>query len=552
MKIALAQLNFHVGHFPANVEKIINAINTAKLQGVELIIFSELSVCGYSPLDMLDYKSFIEKCEKSVKEIANHCDSIAAIVGSPVLNKQNKGKSLFNSALFLYQKKVQDVFHKTLLPTYDIFDEYRHFEPNTEFKLLDFKGEKIAITICEDLWDEQKKNADFDREMMYKSSPLNRLSELNPDFVVNISGSPFSYHQVQTRKELLIKNALKYKLPIVYVNQVGANTDLIFDGGSFVINKKGKTVAVCKYFSEDFVIFDTNDIGTKKTQDIIEPKGMHAINSALVCGIRDFFEKNGFTKAVLGLSGGIDSALVLALAVQALGNDNIDVLLMPSAFSSKHSVDDSIDMAERCRVNYHIVSIEEARLEAERSLSEVFEGTIPCVSEENIQARLRGLLLMAFSNKFGNILLNTSNKSEAAVGYTTLYGDMNGALSVIGDLYKTEVYQLAKYINSHVAPIIPENIINKEPSAELRPNQKDSDSLPEYEVLDSILFNYIERRLTANDIINMGYDSETVSNVLKLVNSSEYKRFQAPPILRVSTKAFGFGRRMPLVARYFK
>ncbi len=551
MKIALAQLNYRIGDFEGNTKKHITAINTAKIQGADLIVFSELSVCGYSPLDMMDHKSFIEKCEISVMEIALACDNIAAIVGAPVLNKQNKGKSLFNAALFLNQGKIEDVFYKTLLPTYDIFDEYRHFEPNDEFKILKFKSQKIAVTICEDLWDEQKKTADFDREMMYKTAPLNILANKKPDLVINISGSPFSYHQVKARKDVVVKNAVKYKLPIVYVNQVGANTDLIFDGGSYVINERGETIAACKYFEEDLLIFDFENIGTLSTLQISEPEGMKAINSALICGIRDFFQKNGFTKAVLGLSGGIDSALVLALAVQALGSENVEALLMPSKYSSQHSVDDSIDMAERCRINYHIVSIEDSRQVIGESMKNVFAGSNPDLTEENIQARLRGLMLMAFSNKFGHILLNTSNKSEAAVGYTTLYGDMNGALAVIGDLYKTEVYKLADFINTEIAPIIPVNIITKIPSAELRPDQKDSDSLPEYEILDAILFNYIEKRLSASEIESLGYESETVNYVIRLVNNSEYKRFQAPPTLRVSTKAFGFGRRMPLVAKYY-
>lgn len=550
MKIALSQINFHIGNISSNANKIIEAIKKAELESVDLIVFSELSICGYSPLDMLERKDFIEKCYIELSRIAKCCRNIAAIVGAPMINKNKKGKKLFNSAVFCYNGEIEKVFNKTLLPTYDIFDEYRYFESNDEFSLLEYKNKKIAVTICEDLWDEQKKNTDFDKEMLYRNSPMNVLSKYLPDFVINISGSPYSFDQAETRKEILIKNSKKYKIPIIYVNQIGANTELIFDGGSFVLNRNAEIVAQCKYFQEDFVIVDVDLID--KIKEIKSEKicKYANINNALVLGIKDYFEKSGFSKAVLGLSGGIDSAITLALAVQALGHKNVEVLLMPTKYSSLHSISDSVDMAERCNINYHIIEIEDLRLQFDQTLNNLFLGTNPDVTEENIQARIRGSVLMAFSNKFGHILLNTSNKSEAAVGYTTLYGDMNGAIAVIGDLYKSDVYNLAVYINENIAPIIPENIITKLPSAELRFDQKDSDSLPNYDVLDPILFEYIEKKKSKAEIIEMGFDNIVVQKVISLVENSEYKRFQAPPVLRISSKAFGFGRRLPIVAVY--
>jgi NAD+ synthase (glutamine-hydrolysing) len=551
MKIALAQLNYHIGNFESNAEKIINAIFNAENENVDLVIFSELSVCGYCPLDLLEQEDFISKCLNSIQHIKSYTSKVAIIIGAPTINSQNKGKNLFNSALFIHEGEIKHVFHKTLLPTYDIFDEYRYFEPNDVFELLEFKNEKIAVTICEDLWDEQKTYNVFDREMLYKSSPLQKLNELQPDFVINIAASPYSYNQAQTRQEILFKNAIKYSLPIIYVNQIGGNTDLIFDGGSMVVNKKGQKVLDCNCFDEDFKIINSLEIKKLAPINYNSFNKIEDIHKALILGLKDFFKKSGFKKAVLGLSGGIDSALTLAIAIQAIGNKNIDVILMPSKYSSQHSIDDAIEMAKRCNVNYHIVNIESIRQEFDSTLDEIFENTLPDVTEENIQARIRGSILMAFSNKFGHIVLNTSNKSEAAVGYSTLYGDMNGAISVLGDVYKTDIYKLAEYINLHIANIIPENTINKPPSAELRPNQKDNDSLPDYNILDAILFAYIEQKLSIMEIEKQSYEKGIVDFVINLVNKSEYKRFQSPPILRISSKSFGFGRRMPLIAKYF-
>ncbi len=546
MKIAIAQLNYHIGNFADNTSKIIEFIGKSKAAGADLVVFSELSVTGYYPHDLLERKEFIEQSYQAIDLIASHCTGIAAIVGGPSINPEPRGKKLFNSAFFMYDGAVRQVVNKSLLPTYDIFDEYRHFEPNREFSVFDFAGEKLAITICEDLWDEQETQNEFGREKLYQLSPLRELSKLGPDLVVNISASPFSYNQENSRKNILVKNAIGYQVPIVYVNQVGAQTELVFDGGSFYLDKNGEIQEELNYFAEDFRIIDTG-----RSTHNLQPKAdyIEKIYDALILGIRDYFGKMGFKKATLGLSGGIDSALVLVLAVEALGKENVRVLLMPSQYSSDHSVNDALQLAKNLGIQHEIIPIQAMVNSFEKSLSGVFANLRTDITEENIQARTRGILLMAISNKFGNILLNTTNKSECAVGYGTLYGDMNGGLSVLGDVYKTDIFKMARWINRH-REIIPENTILKPPSAELRPDQKDTDSLPDYDILDQILFNYIERNLSPDEIIAKGFDEATVLRTVRMVNTNEYKRFQAPPILRISSKAFGFGRRMPLVARY--
>jgi NAD+ synthase (glutamine-hydrolysing) len=546
MKIALAQLNYHIGNFEQNTSKIIDYISLSITRGAELVVFTELSVTGYYPHDLLERKEFIEQSYEAIRLIASHCTGIAAIVGGPSINPEPRGKKLFNSAFLMFDGAIQHVVSKSLLPTYDIFDEYRHFEPNRKFSVFDFGGKKLAITICEDLWDEQETQNEFGREKLYRLSPLKELSALKPDLVINISASPFSFNQENWRKNILVKNAIKYQLPIIYVNQVGAQTELIFDGGSCFLNKKGEIQEELNYFEEDFRIIDTET----STQNLQPKTGyIEKIYSALILGIHDYFAKMGFKKATLGLSGGIDSALVLVLAVEALGKENVRVLLMPSRYSSDHSIDDALKLVSKLGVQYEIIPIQPMVDSFEQSLSDVFANLQGDVTEENIQARTRGILLMAISNKFGNILLNTTNKSECAVGYGTLYGDMNGGLSVLGDVYKTDIFKLANWINRD-REIIPFNTILKPPSAELRPDQKDSDSLPDYDILDRILFSYIELNLSPAEIIEQGFDESTVLRTVRMVNSNEYKRFQAPPILRISSKAFGFGRRMPLVARY--
>ncbi len=551
MKIALAQLNYHIGNFELNVSKIINSIKKAKKDDVDLVIFSELSVCGYPPYDLLEQEDFIDNCNKAVNQIAEQCFDIAAIVGAPSINPSKKGKNLFNSAFFLSEGKIRHIFNKSLLPTYDVFDEYRYFEPNADFNIINYKGKKIAVTICEDLWDKQPVNNLFAKNQIYLNSPMDEINKLNPDFVVNISASPFSYRQSDFRKNILINKARNFNIPVFYVNQVGAQTELIFDGGSMVINSSGEIVETLQFFKEDYKVFNLSEINKYskinfKEQDkpIIEK-----IHDALVLGIRDYFEKMNFKQAILGLSGGIDSAVTLVLAVHALGKNNVRVLLLPSKYSSSHSVTDAVDLAKNLNIKYEIISIKEITEIFDKTLTPIFKGYEPDITEENIQARIRGVLLMALSNKFGNILLNTTNKSEAAVGYGTLYGDMCGGMAVLGDVYKTDVFKLAHFINRNTE-IIPNNTIIKPPSAELRPDQKDTDSLPDYDVLDNILYQYIELKQSVNQIVKQGYDAELVKKIISLVNRNEYKRFQAPPILRISSKAFGLGRKMPLVAKY--
>ncbi|OYT10592.1 MAG: NAD+ synthase [Bacteroidetes bacterium 4572_112] len=542
MQIAISQLNFHIGNFESNKQKIIDSINKAKLEGAELIIFSELSISGYPPRDFLEFDDFIEKCNTAIKQVAEHCMDIAAIVGGPRKNPNNKGKRLYNSAFFLNEGKVQHLTNKTLLPTYDIFDEYRYFEPNTDFEIIEYKGKKIALTICEDLWN-------VDDVPMYSVNPMDELMKYKPEIMINIAASPFHYKQAEIRKEVLRKNAQKYKLPIYYVNHVGAQTELLFDGGSLAMNSKGEIVEELRYFDEDFCIINSETIETKTSNIQISQSKIALIHDALVMGIRNYFNKLGFKKAILGLSGGIDSAVTLVLAVEALGKENVEVILLPSQYSSDHSVKDAEDLAVNLGIKQNIIPIKNIYGSFESELEPFFKGLEFNIAEENLQARIRGVLLMAFSNKFGHILLNTSNKSEAAVGYGTLYGDMNGGLAVIGDVYKTEVFELAEYMNKD-SEIIPWNTITKPPSAELRPDQKDSDSLPDYDILDTILFEYIENRKGPSEIIAMGYEKHTVDRILRMVNLNEHKRYQTAPILRISSKAFGMGRRIPIVAKY--
>jgi len=543
MKIALAQLNYHIGNFESNTFKIIASIERAKKAGADIVLFAELAISGYPPRDFLEFDDFVEQCRISIEKIAQACVGIAAVVGGPIRNKSGVGKPLFNAAWFLAEGKIQKTIHKTLLPTYDIFDEYRYFEPNNQFDIIEYKDQRIALTICEDLWNINDDNP------MYQINPMDELVKLKPDLVLNIAASPFHYEQTKIRQEILQQNAKIYKLPLYYVNHVGAQTELLFDGGSMAINARGEIVAEMDYFQEDFALIDHNEVNKLPSVVLKKHSKIQLIHDALVMGVRNYFQKLGFKKAILGLSGGIDSAVTLVIAAEALGAENVHSLLLPSQYSSDHSIKDAEDLAKNLKTGYDIVPIKGLFDKYTESLKPFFKDLPFNIAEENLQARTRGVLLMAFSNKFGYILLNTSNKSEAAVGYGTLYGDMNGGLSVLGDVYKTDVFELARYINRE-QEIIPWNTITKPPSAELRPDQKDSDSLPDYEILDAILFQYIEKRKGPKEIMAMGYDKATVLRVLKMVNTNEHKRYQTPPILRVSSKAFGMGRRVPIVAKY--
>lgn len=558
MKIVLAQQNYHVGNFESNTRKIIAAIEEAKEQQADIIVFSELSVCGYPSRDFLEFNDFINKCYAAIDEIKQHADSIAVLVGSPARNTIREGKDLFNAAFFLYEKEIKAEVHKTCLPTYDVFDEYRYFEPAYEWNIIEFKGKRLAVTVCEDIWN-------LGDNPLYRICPMDKLMEQQPDVMINLSASPFDYTHDEDRKAVIKSNVLKYKIPMFYCNAVGSQTEVVFDGASLVFDKDANLCKSLPMFVEAVEAVTLNDDGTidapiiepasrvpdkELTPSGLEPElNIAQIYAALVMGIKDYFSKMGFTKAILGSSGGIDSAVTLALAVEALGKENVRAVLMPSPYSTEHSVDDAVALSKNLENPYDIIRINNVYESFLATLKPIFNDLPFSLAEENIQSRTRGNLLMAISNKFGYILLNTSNKSELATGYGTLYGDMAGGLGVLGDCYKMQVYELAKYINRN-KKIIPENIISKAPSAELRPNQKDSDSLPDYSILDKILYQYIERRQGPNEIKAQGFDAALVDRTLKMVNTNEYKRNQFCPIIRVSPKAFGVGRRVPIVGKY--
>ncbi len=553
MKIALAQQNYMIGDFEGNFLKIKNAVEQAIQANADLILFSELAVCGYPPRDFLEFRHFIKQCRNTIDRIAGIAGShIAVVVGAPSENMIKEGKDLFNSAYFIEEGQVKFVAHKTLLPTYDVFDEYRYFEPNDTFDVVHFKGKKIALSICEDIWDTGEANP------LYKVNPIEELAKLQPDILLNLSASPFNYKQASKRIEVIRNNAVKFQLPVFYCNCVGAQTELIFDGGSVVMQNDGTVVDEMPYFEEAIRYYEyTDNTMPIRAADAVtsiheqDKDPVKLIHDALVCGIRNYFQKLGFKKAILGLSGGVDSALVLVLAVRALGKENVLSVLMPSQFSTSHSVDDSLKLVENLGSPYKIIPIKEVFDAYEKVLQPHFENKPFDVTEENLQARVRGNYLMALSNKFGYILLNTTNKSEAAVGYGTLYGDMCGGIAVLADVYKTQIYEVCRYINKE-GEVIPEHILTKAPSAELRPGQKDSDSLPDYAILDKVLMEYIEHRQGPDEIEQMGFEEKLITRILRMVNRNEFKRHQTPPILRVSPKAFGSGRRLPIVGKYLE
>jgi len=565
MKIALAQQNYHIGNFEKNVQKIIDGISWAKKQNADLVVFSELCVCGYPPRDFLEFNDFIDKCYESIDMIRQHADTIGVLIGSPARNTLLEGKDLFNAVFLLHEKEIKSEIHKTLLPNYDVFDEYRYFEPAYDWRVMEFKGKKLAVTICEDVWN-------MGDNPLYRITPMEKLMEFNPDVMINLSASPYNYAQDIVRNSIVKAHVLKYKMPMLYCNTVGSQTEIIFDGGSLIYDVNGCRIKEMKYFEEDYQVFDLNELLIKRKDSgseatayyysafevgrnmdtleyLVGEKNIDEIYHAIILGIKDYFNKMGFSKAILGSSGGIDSAVTQVLAVEALGKENVRALLMPSQYSSSHSVEDAETLSRNLGNQYNIVPIKKIYESFLEELKPIFKNEPFSVAEENIQSRTRGNLLMAVANKFGYILLNTSNKSELATGYGTLYGDMAGGLSVLGDVYKMQVYALAKYMNKK-REVIPVKIITKAPSAELRPNQKDIDSLPEYEKLDRILYQYIELRQGPKEIIEMGYEKELVDRILKLVNTNEYKRNQFCPIIRVSCKAFGVGRRVPIVGKY--
>jgi NAD+ synthase (glutamine-hydrolysing) len=561
----LSQQNYHIGNFEANTRKIIEAIEEAKKQKAQVVVFSELCICGYPPRDFLEFEDFIQQSYTAIEKILPFTIGITAIVGAPERNKNKLGKDLHNSAFVLQNGAIVATVQKTLLPTYDVFDEYRYFEPAYEWNTVTIAGKKVAITICEDIWN-------LGDNPLYRVSPLDQLIGEAPELIINLSASPYNYAQDTVRHSIVRANVLKYGIPMLYVNTVGSQTEIVFDGGSIAYNKFGDCVAELNYFKEDALLinYDTlitptilpqrnhtklyyaaTEVGqTNNTVGFLtEQKNIEEIYAALVLGIKDYFSKMGFAKAILGSSGGIDSAVTLAIACDALGAENVMCLMMPSPYSTSHSVDDAVALSKKLNNPYHIVKINEVYESLLNSLAPIYNNLPFNVAEENLQSRTRGNLLMGVANKYNFILLNTSNKSELATGYGTLYGDMAGGLAVLGDVYKMQVYGLAKYINRN-EEIIPNHILTKAPSAELRPNQKDSDSLPEYESLDTILFEYIEQRKGPKEIIAMGYDEALVKRILRMVNINEYKRNQFCPIIRVSCKAFGVGRRLPIVGKY--
>jgi NAD+ synthase (glutamine-hydrolysing) len=606
MKIAIAQQNYHVGNFEENTRKILDGIRQAKAAGADLVVFTELCICGYPPRDFLEFEDFITQCYTALDSIRAEADTIGVIVGAPARNPVKEGKDLFNAAWLLYEKEIKGVAHKTCLPNYDVFDEYRYFEPAYEWNVIPFKGKKIALTICEDIWN-------LGDNPLYRVCPMDQLIRQHPDLMINISASPFDYDHDEDRKEVVRQNVLKYGLPMYYCNAVGSQTEIVFDGGSVIYDAKGHLVKELNYFEEDFAVVelphpipplyeeilpgfsipvdtdeetittaahpsgtrleDVPQLATSSRPDkatcifdkdmrvsrvndpdqilryLIREDNIAQIHKALILGIRDYFFKMGFKKAILGSSGGIDSAVTLALACEALGRENVRAILLPSEFSTSHSVGDAEQLSRNVGNPYDIIPIREVYDALIHTLEPVFKDTSFGLAEENLQSRTRGNILMGLANKFGYVLLNTSNKSELSTGYGTLYGDMAGGLSVLGDVYKGQVYALARYINRN-GEIIPVNILEKAPSAELRPGQKDSDSLPDYDVLDKVLYQYIERRQGPKEIIAMGIDETVVRRILRLVNTSEYKRNQFCPIIRVSCKAFGVGRRVPIVGKY--
>lgn len=557
MKIAMAQINTTVGALHQNTKTMIQSIEKAKLAQADLIVFPELSITGYPPLDLLDRPRFIEKNLMCLQEIAQHCTGITAVVGYVERNPNPQGKGLYNAAAVLAEGRVVSSHFKSLLPTYDVFDEERYFEPAHQVHSVYLKGLRVGISICEDIWND----SDFWSRQRYAHDPISTLAQQGMDLLINISASPFHVGKPAQRHAMVTALCQKHQVPAVYLNQVGGNDGLIFDGHSFIRNAKGELLWEGEGFKEDFSIvdlacppaispdtFETSAPILRRAEDLT-PHDLQHIEDALTLGIQDYLAKTGFQSVVLGLSGGIDSALTAALAVKALGPDKVLGVAMPSMYSSEGSVQDALALAKNLGMRCETVPIAPIYGQYTESLSPIFAGIAEDVTEENLQARIRGNLLMALSNKYGHLLLTTGNKSEMAVGYCTLYGDMCGGLAVIADLPKTWVYALSAHMNRH-EEVIPTSTLTKPPSAELRPDQKDQDTLPDYEILDGILEAYIVDLCAPQEIIQQGFDPGLVNWVIGAVNRNEYKRRQAPPGLKVTRKAFGQGRRYPIARGY--
>ncbi len=543
MKIALGQINPTIGDFSGNSKKIIESSRQALAQGAEMILFPELAVCGYPPRDLLEKPAFVERNQQVVKEIAQAVPQITIVCGFVSPAKVETGKSVMNSAAVLRQGAVQFVQSKMLLPTYDVFDEMRYFDPAESQKLLPLAGKEFALTICEDAWNDKH----FWHRRLYRVDPVDELLHAGGNMVLNISASPFHLGKRELRRQMLATIARDNRVPVLFVNQVGGNDSLIFDGSSMVIAPDGRIVTQAKSFAEDLVVFDSETLQGDMHEQV--PVGVASAYAALALGTRDYVRKCGFSKVVIGLSGGIDSALTAAIAVDALGKENVTGIAMPSQYSSEHSIKDARQLACKLGIRFEVIAIGDVFDGYRKALARLFAGTPEDVAEENLQSRIRGNILMAFSNKFGALVLTTGNKSEVGVGYCTLYGDMVGGLGVISDVPKTMVYELSRYVNS-IKPVIPQSTIDKPPSAELRPGQKDSDTLPPYEVLDNILEDYVEDYHTAERIAaDRKYDIKLVRDVIRMIERSEYKRQQAAPGLKITPKAFGLGRRFPIAQK---
>ncbi len=556
MKICLAQINPTVGAFEQNVKKICRFINTAKKKGADLIVFPEMCIVGYPPKDLLELSGFVDSNLKALEEVRNNVTGISAIVGFVDRNAGQCGKNLYNAAAYINNKEIVSRHYKSLLPTYDVFDEDRYFESAHSISLAKISGRKFGISICEDAWGA---NISWQGKIHHKD-PVESMIRQGGEIIINISASPFTIGKQDVRLKMLTSHAKKYNVPIVFVNQIGGNDDLVFDGNSLVINKKGVIVDKALSFEEDLLMveFKGSDVSAggskpgsvgKRTQASADEGEIESVYKALVLGTRDYVRKCGFKKAVIGLSGGIDSAVTAVIAARALGKGKVLGVTMPSGFSSKGSVKDSKVLAKRLGIAFENIPIKSVYNAYTRTLSDMFTGLPFDVTEENLQARIRGKILMAISNKYGYLVLTTGNKSELAVGYCTLYGDMCGGLAVISDIPKTMVYGIDEYINRR-KEIIPIDTIEKPPSAELRPGQKDQDSLPPYDILDGILRAYVEESKDIDDIVGIGFNETLVKDIIKKVDRNEYKRKQAAPGLKVTSKAFGTGRRMPLAQRY--
>ena len=544
MKIFLSQLNPTIGDIEGNLEKLKKSVKTGDRNNADLVIFSELFITGYPPRDLLNKKWFIDKVYRAIEEIKNFSENISCgiLFGVPLRTGKNFGLGLYNSALLIEKGKILFQQNKTLLPTYDVFDEARYFDPAEKTEVFTFKGKKIGISICEDAWNDEE----LWPKRFYNLDPIDNLVKKGAEIIINISASPFFIGKEKIRYKIISNHVKKHKVPFVFLNQVGGNDELIFDGRSIVLNENGKVISMFPSFKESVTSLDINSANYFN----YEPENeIETVYNALILGIKDYIGKCGFKSVIIGLSGGIDSAVTAALAAEALGSENIKGILMPSKFSSKGSVEDSIKLAGNLNIDYKIIPIKDIFNAYLSTLKPFFENKPADITEENIQARIRGNILMAMSNKFKSLVLSTGNKSELAVGYCTLYGDMSGGLAVISDVPKIMVYKLANFINRD-REIIPNEIITKPPSAELRPDQKDEDSLPPYEILDKILHYYIEEGMYEEEIVKMGFDKNTVNWVINTVNRNEYKRKQAAPGLKVTSKAFGMGRRMPIAAKY--